>query len=144
MRSQQPFHFPAWYALGCAFALLVFTGCFGSNGYPTTAPVEGLLLYQGKPLSDANISFIPAKGRPATATTNANGEFQLTTFVQGDGAIPGEHQVLIEKYNKPKSDDLYAPTTHAIPKRYSQIRTSPLRESVPSEGVTELRIELED
>jgi len=144
MRSHQPPHSPSWFALGSAILFVAFTGCFGGNGYPETAPVEGLLLYQGKPLADANISFIPTNGRPASATTNAAGEFQLTTFVPGDGAIPGEHQVLIEKYTQPKSDQLYAETKLAVPKKYSEIRTSPLRESVPPDGMTNLRIELED
>lgn len=119
-------------------------GCSGNSGYPDTAPVRGVLIYKGKPLPDANVSFIPLLGRPASATTNANGEFELTTFTEGDGAIPGEHQVIVEKLEQTTSQDLYAQTKSAIPKKYAELRTTPLKLAIPPEGDLQLRIELTD
>jgi len=133
-----------WTVLGSAVLLAFVTGCSGGNSYPKTAPVKGVLMYQGKPLADASVSFIPTGGRPASGTTNANGEFELTTFVQGDGAIPGEHHVLVQKFAQPTSDQLYAEAKFAIPKKYSAVKTSPLRENISKEGNVDLRIELLD
>ncbi|WDI41619.1 hypothetical protein [Bremerella sp. P1] len=138
-------NFPTkWNILGSVALLAFVTGCFGGNGYPKTAPVKGVITYKGKPLADANVSFIPSGGRPASGTTNSNGEFELTTFVQGDGALPGEHHVLVQKFTQPASDELYAEVKTAIPKKYSEIKTSPLRESISKEGNVDLRIELLD
>lgn len=144
MRNHPSICSPRWHIVCVAAALALVSGCFGGNAYPKTAPIKGVLTYQGKPLADANVSFIPSGGRPASGTTNANGEFELTTFAQGDGAIPGEHHVLVQKFTQPNSDQLYAEVKPAIPQKYSELKTSPLRENVPKEGRLDLRIELQD
>ncbi|MBA2117683.1 hypothetical protein [Bremerella alba] len=123
----------------CCFAW----GCSGNSDYPATAPVKGVLLYEGKPLANASISLIPDSGRPASGTTNVDGKFELMTFAPGDGAIPGEHRVLVQKYAQP-SGDLYSATKSEIPMRYSEIKSTPLRQKVLAKDNPELRIELED
>ena len=50
-----------------------------------------------------NVTFHAKDGsRGAVGVTDANGNFQLTTFTAGDGAVAGEHQVSITKYDQPK------------------------------------------
>jgi len=87
----------AW-AWGCwILAGVLLSGCSGRDA-SETIPVEGSVLLDGKPLEDATVAFIPkASGHPAAGKTNAQGKFTLSTFAVNDGAIPGQHTVLISK-----------------------------------------------
>ncbi|PQO27873.1 hypothetical protein [Blastopirellula marina] len=119
------------------------SGCSDGTAYPSTAPIKGVVSYKNQPLADANVSFIPESGRPATGTTNSQGEFELTTFQPGDGAILGEHRVLIEKSSS-ASTQLYAEVKSAVPKVYTQLKSTPLRQVVSKEGDQNVRIDLKD
>ncbi len=76
------------------------TGCgVGSdpNRLPT-APVTVTLTLDGKPLADAAISFIqPQNPVPAAGRTDADGVAKMMTYKTDDGAILGEHNVMIIK-----------------------------------------------
>jgi hypothetical protein len=78
-------------ALG-SFVVALMVGCGSGSGNPT-APVTGKLTCKGAPVVGARVIFVPAKGRPGTGTTDANGSFTLSTFVKNDGAELGEHKV---------------------------------------------------
>lgn len=131
----------------CYLAMLLLLGttlgCSDGVAYPETAPIKGVVSYKDQPLADANVSFIPESGRPATGTTNGQGEFELTTFRPGDGAVLGEHRVLIEKSSQ-TSTDLYAEVKLAVPKVYTQLKSTPLRQVVTKEGDSNVRIDLKD
>ena len=88
-----PWFRTALWLVGAA-CCLVWTGCGPS--YPETAEVRGRVTYQGKPLPEGRILFWPPEGRPAMAEIGPDGSYSLTTFVTGDGAIPGEHRVTIK------------------------------------------------
>jgi hypothetical protein len=78
-----------------AFGGLI-AGC-GSNG-PETVKVRGIVSLDGKPVEDATVGFTPKDGgRPAMGTTDASGQFTLTTFTPGDGAVVGTHTVTVSK-----------------------------------------------
>ena len=77
-----------------AIALMMITGC--GRTLPETAPVEGRVTLDGKPLTTGAIMFFPEEGRPATGVIDADGSFRLTTFTAYDGALPGRHTVTIE------------------------------------------------
>jgi hypothetical protein len=68
-------------------------GCGGVSG--NTAKVKGKVLVGGEPMAGLTVLFQPETGRPATGTTNAAGEFTLTTFNLNDGALVGKHKVAI-------------------------------------------------
>ena len=66
-----------------------------------TYPAQGKLTYNGEPVQFALITLTPvdpAKGMPADARTDENGEFTLRTYSneEPDGAVPGEYRVTIE------------------------------------------------
>ena len=60
---------------------------------PETAPVAGKLIGPGR------IAFYPEAGRAALGTIDDQGQYTLTTFEPGDGAIPGTHRVTITVTN---------------------------------------------
>jgi hypothetical protein len=65
---------------------------------PQTVSVTGTVTLDGAPIEGATVGFTPeGGGRPATGTTDASGKFALTTFEEGDGALPGRHTVTISK-----------------------------------------------
>ncbi|MDX1945494.1 MAG: hypothetical protein SFU86_08795 [Pirellulaceae bacterium] len=85
-------------ALACGLLALLATGCGPRN--PPTYPVTGkVTLEDGTPLAGAQVEF---EGKtPAGETINASGEtgpdgvYMLTTFEKGDGAVAGEHRVIV-------------------------------------------------
>lgn len=81
-----------------AMALLTMTlGC-GKAGIGTV-PVTGKVLMNGQPLEGATVVFNPnGQGRASSGTTDAAGVFKLTTETNGDGALPGDYQIAVTKY----------------------------------------------
>ena len=72
-------------------------GCGGSGDVPV-ARTSGVVTYQGKPVVDADIIFVPdGVSRTANGRTNDNGEFSMTTFNTGDGAIIALNTILVVK-----------------------------------------------
>jgi hypothetical protein len=73
-------------------------GCGGTEG-PPVYPVAGVVLRDGAPLANANIEFLPEKGRPSGGTTDQDGKFVLE-YMQGKrGALKGTHKVrVVEKF----------------------------------------------
>jgi hypothetical protein len=74
-------------------------GCGSSPSGPpagATIPVKGKVTYRGKPLTRGTITFEPTDaGRDANGAIQSDGSFTLTTFKDGDGAIPGTHKVKV-------------------------------------------------
>ena len=90
---------------GVVLCLVLCSGCGDSvdPNRPKTYPVSGTVTQGGQPVSGANVTFQSTDGsRGAVGVTDANGNFQLTTFTAGDGAVAGEHEVSITKYDQPK------------------------------------------
>jgi hypothetical protein len=84
--------------LAVALVASLATGCGG----PRMAPVKGRVLFNGQPVKDAAITFSPngpagklETGKPGTGFTDSNGEFELSTFKNYDGAIVGTHSVTV-------------------------------------------------
>jgi hypothetical protein len=77
---------------------IVLTGCSNSSR-PPTYPVTGTVTLQGKPVAGAAITFVPTgeEGDAASAITDSEGKYALTTWQAGDGARPGEYRVKVSK-----------------------------------------------
>lgn len=93
-----------WWLVG----LLVLAGCSDASrdkwrdGLPPAHRAGGRVAYNGKPLEGATVVFItkaPGSNRTIASTgrTDAAGRFTLRTYRSGDGAIAGQHQVMITK-----------------------------------------------
>jgi hypothetical protein len=72
---------------------MCLAGC--GRGYPETAVVTGKVTYKGQPVPAGRVCFWPKEGRPAMGEIGSDGNYRLTSFSQGDGAIVGEHRVSI-------------------------------------------------
>ncbi|HUP80470.1 MAG TPA: carboxypeptidase-like regulatory domain-containing protein [Pirellula sp.] len=85
-------------ALACTtFSML---GC--GNGLPPTYPVTGTVTLDGKPVEGANVVFKSAiDSNSASAMTDANGKYSLTTLSKGDGARVGSYSIIVTKFNNP-------------------------------------------
>jgi len=72
-------------------------GC--GSGQLGTASVSGKVSFNGAPVPGGTITFYPAGGeagtesRPASGPIKPDGTFVLTTYEEGDGAVPGKYTV---------------------------------------------------
>jgi len=131
----------------------------GCSGPPQTLPQEGTLRWDdGKPIVGASIRFVPITGsKEASGYTDKEGAFSLSTFSSGDGAVPGEYNVVVTKmaasttsqappaggddpakamkaaFEKSKSQAAQ-PVAEPIPPAYGDAKTPPLKWTVDSSG----------
>ncbi len=121
---------------------VLLSGCGEGGNAPTTAPVKGVVTYQGKPIANLSVAFIPDNGPLATGKTDASGKFELMTNKPGDGAIIGNHKVAISFVSDeippmggpdPGSENK-APPVSPIPKQYSDVKTSGLTKTVDKDA----------
>ena len=90
------------------FALggLVLLPCWGCGGNPgahaaVTIPVKGKVMFKGRPLTQGTVVFEPEdSGREAHGEVKPDGAFLLSTFKEGDGAVPGTHRVAVSGVGK--------------------------------------------
>jgi hypothetical protein len=147
---------------GLTLAVILIAGCGGGSANPKTYPVTGTVMHQGAPVTDASVTFSPvdASGQAATGQTDSAGRYVLSTFQQGDGALPGEYTVRVVKYDRSptvagSSDDdwdNYTPPQEQtspppapkllVPANYASERT-PLRFVVENAGENQYDIVLE-
>jgi hypothetical protein len=129
-------------AIGCLACILA--GCFGHSApkAKSAQPVQGKVLYQGKPVAGALVVFHPwdeasrKDPRPA-ARTNPEGGFQLSTNAVHDGAPPGKYQVTVVW----KQGDEGA---NKLPEKYAQPATSDITVDVKAGATDPVTIELHD
>jgi hypothetical protein len=132
----------------CASAWIACFGC--GSGHPPTTHVTGTVTYRGKPVDAANVMFQCKTGRPAETTTDSAGHFTLTTFREGDGAVVGDHTVVISKYADDPKATAYDPRATQIPPRlltpakYTSPSQSPLHVTVKSGVDNEFAFDLTD
>jgi len=128
----------------CSMVLLLLAqaGC-SSPEEAKTYPVSGEVTLDGKPLSGATIMLQPAgRGSLGFGESDASGLFVISTFELGDGAIPGEHNIVVT-YSSTDGDEGADPEKSSIvvPARYSKPESSGLQVTV-EEGLGPLTLNL--
>ena len=107
--------------------LAAMTGCGGSGGEEVT----GSLVYEGKPVANANVVLVPASGPSATATTDAEGKFSGFSTTEGEGVPPGEYTVTVIPAQDGSVEeeviDYGAPPPPPFPPKYLDSSQSDLR-----------------
>jgi hypothetical protein len=132
-------------AFGGAVVLCFAVGC-RRDGLEL-ASVEGVVLLDGAPVSDAGVTFTPVdpkQGPPAFAATDAEGRFTLVT-ANRPGAVLGEHRVAISKTEsiaipQARGLPLYR-TNDLVPPKYGSVETSGLTRKVEDDD-NEFKFEL--
>lgn len=88
-----------WILISLVAAIAFAAGC---NRGPQTYPVNGTVIFEdGSPLTTGGVVFtelIAAEGggMNARGAIDSDGTFQLTTFTDNDGALPGNHRFLVK------------------------------------------------
>jgi hypothetical protein len=94
--------------------LSMLIGC-GSSDLPKTYKVTGTVKLNGAPVEGAIVTFLSSeKKKDAVGSTNAKGEFKLSTFGPGDGALPGSYKVTISKPDRPAAPPATTPPPGVI------------------------------
>jgi len=139
-----------WRPLGSALMVViaasVVVGCRRVEQLPV-APARGIVLLDNHPLPAANVVFIPERGRSATAQSNTDGTFVLTTYESGDGAIVGSHHVTVTarepgEANMPGAPGVKRAGRSLIPEHYGNTATSGLTFEIASTGENVFEIQL--
>jgi hypothetical protein len=112
-------------------AFCLATGC-GGDGRKPVFPVEGQVLWKGKPPVGAQIVFHPVGQTGPDALNPAGqvdsqGKFTLTTYKANDGAPAGDYQVTIDHWESPGRD---LPAVNKLPPEFSRVASSGLSAKV--------------
>lgn len=93
-----------------AFSCCVLSTLVGCGGNADLAPATGVVTLDGEPMAEAKVMLHPIDGGPRNSygTTNAKGEFKLSTFGMNDGALIGRHVVTVTKVDT-KDQPQFAP-----------------------------------
>lgn len=126
-----------------AQCLVVIGGC--QKGPVPTYPVTGEVVFaEGTPLPGGNIELAPRAGEvkaSARGVIEEDGAFRLSTFIEGDGAVAGEHAVLIiparQRGERPGASNT------ELAGKYQDFATSGLTAVVKPEGPNEFRFVVE-
>jgi hypothetical protein len=145
-------------------ALLIAAACLGGcgpklpPGARPTKKVTVTVTYKGAPVEGANVTFVNQDGDPAPANgrTGPDGKAKLKTYQEEDGAVLGQHKVLIEKsesvggsnvdQDSPEYNPNAPPATikYLLPKKYSDYANSGLTAEVTEAGPNEFTFDLKD
>ena len=144
---------------------LLLAGCGGEDRVDTV-PVSGVVTYDGQPVVGAEVVFQnDLAPRAAVGTTDAEGKFQLQTYEDFDGAVPGDHVITITKaqanaaisgadaedpsaayaegMNAAMSGDMSAISKNELPEKYASPVSSGLNETVTEQGPNNFEFNLE-
>lgn len=148
--------------LSLFISLSLLIGCSpGQDAWTKSRPkvvlVQGTVLYKGKPLEDATITFTNNEtSTTAYGRSGSDGKFTLTTFNNGDGATPGKQDVSVRKVlliDKSKKEidtgasSVIPPLPEErwlIPQKFGNPETSELGLDIPETGNRKLILDLKD
>lgn len=108
--------------IGLILMLGLLVGC--SQDGPPIADVEGQVLLDGAPLSDAEVTFSPqSAGRHSVGKTDQDGRFELRYSGTRTGALVGDHTVKISTFQAPHpagpNGEMSPLKKERVPKRYN-------------------------
>jgi len=138
-------------------SLLIVSGC-GAENELGLIPIRGEVTYNGKPLSDGSVIYVPVEpnGRQASGRINADGTFDLTTLKGKDGAMKGSYQIAVYALKSkaggiPSREDMEssnrstgAEPEFVVPEKYADPSTSELTDTVDESHSGFQKIELTD
>ena len=124
-------------------------GCGANKGEFETARVRGKVTYNGRPLETGSLVFVPVAGGPsAQANLDSSGNYVLGTYSKNDGAVFGEHEVMIVAMTggegPQEASDPDAGMKSLIPSHYGDLKKSGLRVTVQPNIENQINFDLKD
>lgn len=122
-------------------------GCGG--GAFEVVPAGGSVQFNGAPVSVGSITMVPVAaagaepGKPAKAELRSDGTFELSTYGQFDGAIPGRHRVIYEGPEGEEAEEAEegeSETETADPNARKARNTAKLRTALQVKAGTEVEV----
>ena len=114
--------------------VVLATGCSQVPSQPKPVPVTlKVVLANGESLKSGEVRLSPERGSggkevEAVCRPVGDGSFKVTTFAEGDGAVPGRYVVVVKG-------------VRGIADKYTDAETSDLRATIDSSGGTvEVRV----
>jgi hypothetical protein len=150
------------HACGWRGALLALVALSASGCGKGTVTVEGAVTLDGQPVPGATVLFMPegGNGRAASALTDDDGNFRVTTYEEGDGALPGHYRIVVTRTEGvPQPPAMFQPGDEkkvighyravknkerkksTLPPNYGNEATSPLKCRVPTDGKLVLELQ---
>lgn len=136
--------------------LLISMGCGGGPDRSSTAPVSGVVTFDGAPLASGTITFETTGSRPASGIIKEGAILNVMTYEPDDGAPIGTHKVSITATETAKSAVVANPgeTTDfdpnymgggnsLIPEKYNNPSTSGLVAEISDSPENVLQFDLE-
>ena len=97
--------------LVCAALLAACCGC--GTGSPV-GEVSGRVIYDGKPLKNAEVRMTPVgEGRQSVGFTDDNGDYYMQYTLKKPGALIGRHKVTIVVHPQPGDAPIRIPAEYA-------------------------------
>lgn len=138
-----------WQILAC-LALILSVGCSRhyedkfSRARPPVFKTTGRVIWNGEPAAGALVTLqSQSHNLAASGKTDAKGEFTLTTWRSGDGAVAGDHAVSIENVVIPGYTSEGLPIEiNVMPQAYQDPKTSGLNATIKTTGPNVLSFEV--
>ncbi len=127
-------------------ALLLTVTLFGCSNQLATYPVNGKVVFpDGSPVHVGTVELKSLEhGIQARGTLDRDGNFKLTTYSDGDGAVAGLHDCVVVQFVMTEGLTAHRPSTiGVIDRRYSSYANSGLRVEIKPVGVNNVTIEVE-
>lgn len=130
-----------WLTATAILLVTAFAGC--GSSYPKRHPVSGVVKFKdGSPVKTGTVEFgIPGSQWTASGAIARDGTFSLSTVKPNDGAIAGEHKVIVRQIIVS-----YLPVQgqhdhgKLVDTRYADYRTTPLTLTVPVGGLKNVEL----
>ncbi len=106
-------------------------GCGRSKPWETAYPAVGILTHKGRPVKDAELAFFPVDANvPESvlpkAKTRENGEFDVSTYDNGDGAPAGKYKVTVIHHEIVIKGESMTAKPNDLPKKFASKETTDL------------------
>ena len=148
-----------WLLIGC-IAAVAYAGCGPAlpPGSKPTHKTTVTVTYKGAPVEGATVTFLGPENTNAVGLTDKDGKAKMKTYVEGDGAVEGQHKVLISKQEtvggspgtSQDSPDYVPPVNvpppqvkYLVPQKYEAPGTSGLTADIKS-GQNDIPFDLKD
>jgi hypothetical protein len=127
-----PFRSMPLFGVLCSLLVVVlFTGCQSGPARQVCQPVSGKVLFDNRPIVEAQLTFHPLAGTMnllPTAITGVDGQFQATTWADKDGMPVGDYVVtIVWKQLVLQGEEKIRNGPNQLPAIYADPKKSPLR-----------------